>query len=163
MCGYVFTATETTPQKKRPAQNGSGQGMQVTINLPVILGLIILLVSMNIMVVLGLQNRKQTLLQVAAEQTTATFIATTYVSPTPSPTATRTPAPPTATIEPEIEYTVISGDSCLSIVTKFKISYDSLVSKNKQLDCSLLKIGTVLIIPHPTATPEPTNTKVAAQ
>jgi LysM repeat protein len=105
---------------------------------------------------MGQQKREQVKKLVTAGQTTATFLATTYVSPTPSPTPTFTPGPPTATPVVYIDYVVAPGDSCLSIATRFNIYVDSLVSKNG-IDCSLLNIGTLLKIPPPVPTQEPTN------
>jgi LysM repeat protein len=160
-CGYVFTAVEGEPPIEVSEPRSRGQPMQVTISLPALLGLVIIFVSMSIIVVLGLQKREQTRTLVDAEEVTSTFIATSYVSPTPLPTATRTPAPPTVTPEVEIEYTVASGDSCLSVARKFHLMLDSLLSKNRDIDCSLLPIGTVLTIPNPTATPETPNTPEA--
>ena len=162
VCGYHFTEIDPsagqTPLGESPARAPAPRRLGVvTLNLPLLLGLIILVISLNALVVLGLQKRGQTKALVAAGEETATYIATTYVSPTPSPTETHTPAPPTRTPVVDIVYTVASGDSCLSIVTRYHINLGSLLLKN-DIDCSLLKIGTVLKIPHPTPTPEPMDT-----
>jgi LysM repeat protein len=134
--------------------------MPVTINLPVLLGLMILLLAANTLIILGFQKRDQTKALIAGGQVTATYLATIYVSPTPSATMTSTPAPPTLTPVVYIEYTVVSGDSCISIAHQFNLFVDSLLAKN-DIDCANLAIGTVLRIPHPTATPEPTGTPAA--
>jgi LysM repeat protein len=157
VCGYSFTASAPETLKDEPGPRRRQGFMPVTISLPVLLGLIMLLLAMNTLVILGLQKRDQTKALVNAAQSTATFIATTFVSPTPSPTLTRTPAPPTETPVVDIEYVVVSGDSCLSIAKHFNLYLNSILLKN-DLDCSVLKIGTVLKIPHPTATPEATST-----
>lgn len=150
MCGYVFLDSEMGKNKRAQGPRSP----RVSFTLPGLLVLIIALLIMNTVVILGWQKRTETKKHVESVYATSTYEATTYVSPTPTVTATRTPAPPTPTPVPKIEYTVVSGDSCLSIVTRFNISLDSLLRAN-EIDCGLLKIGTVLTIPRPTATPEP--------
>ncbi len=150
MCGYVFLESEMQAVKRA---QGS-RPLRVSFTLPGLLVLIMALVLINTVFILGWQKRTETKKHVESVYATSTFEATTYVSPTPTVTATRTPAPPTPTPIPKIEYTVVSGDSCLSIVTRYNISLDSLLRAN-EIDCALLKIGTVLTIPRPTATPEP--------
>lgn len=156
VCGHSFTETDLKPSEEEGGAHKQPRQMLVSINLPVLLGLIILFVSMIGLMILGLQKRDQTKTLAAAEQATATYIATTYVSPTPTATAVHTPAPPTQTPVVDIEYTVVSGDSCLSIAKHFNIYLDSILARNN-IDCAVLKIGTVLKIPHPTATPESTS------
>jgi len=155
-CGYSFTDVDIQPLKDEGRTHGRRQ-MQVTLNLPVLLGLLILLLAINALVILGFQNRDRTKVLIAAGQATGTYIATTYVSPTPSSTMTSTPGPPTATPVVYIEYVVVSGDSCLSIADHFNIYLDSLLAKN-EIDCAQLNIGTVLRILPPTPTPESTST-----
>ena len=157
VCGYSF------PDTGDQAGQAPGEPLRLRRSAPpvaslaIVIGLAVLLVFMVALVILGMQKREQTQAQVAADRATATYIATTYISPTPSPTLTFTPAPPTRTPVVDIEYTVVSGDSCLSIVKQFNIDLNSLLMKN-DIDCSLLKIGAVLKIPHPTETPEPVYT-----
>lgn len=162
VCGYAFEEVDLpTLKQEGRAHELTGQPalrrLQITINLPILLGVIITLVSVNALVIFGLQKRDQTKELVAVQQITATYLATTYLSPTPSPTMTSTPGPPTSTPVVYIEYVVVSGDSCLSIADHFNIYLDSLLAKN-EIDCAALNIGTVLKIPHPTPTPEVTGT-----
>lgn len=159
VCGHRFTAGDAGSEKNEGGAYRPRNRLSVTINLPILLGLILLLVALNGLVILGLQKRGQTKILLAAAQGTATYIATTYVSPTPQPTATFTKAPPSSTPVVDITYTVASGDSCLSIAKRFNIYLDSLLVKNN-IDCSVLQIGTVLKIPHPTETPESAGTPV---
>ncbi len=155
MCGYVFLESDIQAQAAKH-QRGPRR-LRVTLSLPALLALIISLLLMNTMLVLGWQKRAETRTKVEAVNATSTYVATTYISPTPTLTPSRTPPPPTPTEVPVVQYTVVSGDSCLSVAARFKVGLDDLVRKNK-IDCSLLKIGTVLVIPAPTATPEPTET-----
>jgi hypothetical protein len=124
---------------------------------PVTAGLILVLLAANSLIVFGLQRRQQADNLVAAQRATATYIATTYVSPTPVPTMTNTPGLPTETPVVPIEYEVLPGESCLSIADKFDIYLDALLLKN-EIDCAALQVGTVLIIPPPAPTPETTST-----
>lgn len=157
VCGYRFANNYDTQVNEESRLRKPLRLAAVTMNLPVLLGLIILFLAGGALIYFGMQKREQMRTLVAAEEATATFIATTYVSPTPPPTATFTPLPPTETPEVDIEYTVASGDSCLSIAKRFNLYLDSILIKN-DIDCGALQIGTVLKIPHPTATPEATST-----
>jgi LysM repeat protein len=165
VCGHLFEAE----RKKRPVlppapllsarqileSRPPRKNVQVTLSLPLLLGVIVLLLVMNTVAILSWQQRGVTKVKVAGDNATSTYVATTYVTPTRTITPTRTAPPPTFTIEPVIEYTVKQGDSCLAVATRFKVSLDSLVAANKKLDCGLLSLGTVLIIPKATATPSP--------
>ena len=155
VCGYQFTdAAVDLPvdglyaRKPRPK-------MLVTLNLPLLLGFIVLLLAVNTLIILSFQKREETKVLNAAADATSTYVATIYVSPTPAPTETNTPGPPTETPVVLIEHTVVSGESCISIAQKYNIYVDDLLLKNKDLDCGLLNIGTVLRIPpaEPTAAP----------
>lgn len=154
MCGYVFLETEIEAAARRAR---ASRTPKVTISLPWLALLIVALLGVNTVLVLGWQKRGETKEMVRSIQATATYEATTYISPTPTVTPTLTPPPPTPTSEPVIEYTVQPGDSCNSIATQFQVDFYELVRKN-DLNCDLLSIGTVLIIPNPTPTPEPEAT-----
>lgn len=158
VCGYRFDDSSLNPVEKKKDPKGQRLLFPVTITLPFLLGAILLVLAVNSLIILGFQKRDQTETLAAAAQATSTYIATTYMSPTPTPTPTYTPGPPSATPVVEIEYTVVEGDSCLSIASRFNLYLDSLLRKN-DIDCAALKIGTVLIIPQTTATPELTNTE----
>jgi hypothetical protein len=159
VCGYRFTAAEPETGKNETGLGKVQRRMRITLSLPALLGLILLLLAINTLLILGFQKRERTKVLVDAAQATSTYIATSFVTLTPSPTMSFTPAPPSETPLVDIEYTVVSGDSCLSIAKRFDIYLDSLVRKN-DIDCALLNIGTVLKIPRPTAEPESTSTAV---
>lgn len=152
VCGYQFAEDAPVPRYIAESAFTRKRPMPFTISLPALLGIVILIVAVNILVIFGMQKRDETKLSAAAAQATATFLATTYISPTPTLTPTFTPAPPTLTPVVDIRYTVVEGDSCLSIADRFDIYLDSLLSKN-DIDCAALAIGTELRIPQPTATP----------
>jgi len=82
-------------------------------------------------------------------------------APTQQPVTTTTPgaSQPTATSTPaageEGTYTVQEGDIPTTIAEKFGISVEALMEANDITDPTSLKIGQVLVIPTPTATPEP--------
>jgi len=82
-------------------------------------------------------------------------------APTQQPVTTTTPgaSQPTATSTPaageEGTYTVQEGDIPTTIAEKFGISAEALMEANDITDPTSLKIGQVLVIPTPTATPEP--------
>jgi LysM repeat protein len=154
VCGYVFLDVVDEPVHRPPPSNP----LRVTVSVPGLVALILILLIMNTVFILGWQKRAETKVLVHSINATATFEATTFVSPTPLPTETRTPPPPTITVEPEIMYTVVSGDSCLSITARFNVTLDALARENDDLNCDLLNIGTVLTIPRPLATQEPTVT-----
>jgi hypothetical protein len=157
VCNYRFTEDNATPGAGVASKPRQLRGL-LSLNLPVLLGLLLLIGAIPALVFFGMQKREQTRGLDSAAEATSTYLATTYISPTPTPTVTFTPGPPSATPVVYIEYVVVPGDSCLSISTRFNIFVDSLVLKNG-IDCSLLKIGTVLKIPPPVPTPEPTGTE----
>jgi LysM repeat protein len=130
---------------------------EVTLSLPVVLGLLVLFLSIGAVLVYLALNR-----------TPATSDAPTP-TPTPAitdtPTTTPTPVTPTMTWTPEpsptpFEYTVKLGDTCGSIAFAFKVSIQSIVLLNNlPADCSTLYEAQKLLIPPPTptATPQPTQ------
>jgi LysM repeat protein len=160
-CGYLFTPEEIAPAGPEASLHPKRPAPRVTLSLPALVLLILALLAMNTVAVISWQKRVVKSTDVASARVTASYIATTYISPTPQPTFTRTPAPPTPTDIPEIEYTVVSGDSCLSIARYFKVPLDSLLALNKDLDCSLVKIGMVLRIRPSTPTPVMAPTRAA--
>jgi LysM repeat protein len=86
---------------------------------------------------------------------------TTTTPETGAPGATSTPGAgqPTTTSTPAVSeegtYTVKEGDIPTTIAEQFGISVEALMDANDITDPTSLKIGQVLIIPTPTATPEP--------
>jgi hypothetical protein len=157
VCNYRFAEVAPLPAKGSSVKPQRPQ-MLISINLPALLGLILVLMAIPALVFFGLQKREKTHDLDSAAQATATYIATTYRSPTPTPTLTFTPGPPTPTTEVYLDYQVAPGDSCLSIAKRYNLYLDSLLAKN-DIDCSLLSVGTMLRIPKPTPTAELTGTE----
>jgi len=95
--------------------------------------------------------------QRAPEQQPVT--TTTPESGEPAATTTPQTSGPVATSTPvasdEGTYTVQEGDIPTTIAEKFGISVEALMEANDITDPTSLKIGQVLVIPTPTATPEP--------
>lgn len=88
---------------------------------------------------------------------TPTATATASATMTATPTPTDTPEP-TATQLPLLDYTVVSGDTCIKIAFNAKVSVAAILTANGGLinaDCSNLTVGTVLKVPQPTPTPSP--------
>ncbi len=124
-------------------------------------GIVVLLLAAGAL----LMRPKATVALVTPTQTaTPTEELTPTVSPTPTaqpPTATATASPAAAqpsTPVPPTRYTVRSGDTLLSIASKFGTTVDVLESFNGLVDTDLLQVGQVLQIPSANATPGPTLT-----
>jgi LysM repeat protein len=97
----------------------------------------------------------------AAEETPPTPTAPATNTPPPTitalPTATETVAP-TATPLPPAEYTVQTGDTCVSIAVEYNVSWQSIVALNGLDPNCNLRPDQVLLIPQPTGTPTPLPT-----
>jgi LysM repeat protein len=76
---------------------------------------------------------------------------------TPQPTATET-VPPTGTALPPVEYTVVTGDTCVKIAAENGVSSASIIQLNALDANCTLSVGQVLQIPQPTPTPSPQPT-----
>jgi len=151
VCGTTFEdPKKITKKRQEPSIRGSQMPI-VTLSLPIILLLFVVFLAAGG----GLTYLALNLSGGIAE---ATVGPTETVSPTPSQTPTL--SPPTATKTPEptptpFTYTVQSGDNCGAIAYAFNISVQSIIIENGlSADC-YLTVGTVLRIPHPTATPTP--------
>ncbi|MCC6190511.1 MAG: LysM peptidoglycan-binding domain-containing protein [Anaerolineales bacterium] len=96
---------------------------------------------------------------VAQTPPTLTATATNTAPPTNTalPTATETPVP-TGTSLPPVEYTVATGDTCVSIAVQYDVSWQSIVGLNGLDPNCNLSVGRVLLIPQPTPTPTPLPT-----
>jgi LysM repeat protein len=124
---------------------------EITVNLPVALGMIILLMAVGAGVVYAiLQNTGQVVVP------TVTVTPSYTSTMTLTPTASLTPSPqPTATELPPLKYVVKSGDYCSTIAGFFNVSIQSIVLfNNLTADCEIF-VGKELLIPQPTATPSP--------
>ncbi len=130
---------------------------EITLTLPVVLGLIVLLLAIGAGAVYAVL--RQNTPADPGVPPTATSSPTVSPSPSVSPTITITPSPqPTATQEPPVDYVVKENDSCLSIAFSFDVSVQSIIMLNNlDADCTL-SIGRELKIPRPTPTQMPTLT-----
>jgi LysM repeat protein len=134
---------------------------EVTLSLPVALGLLVLFLAVGATVVYaGLSATKRVI--------NPTAIPTQTETATPSATPTDTQLPtlaPSATEQAPFEYTVASGDTCGGIAVTFHVSTQSIIILNNlPASCNNLTVGQKLKVPYPTPTaaPLPTNTLAAA-
>jgi LysM repeat protein len=159
VCGTNISTPESV-KKSKPIQ---GTRMpEITLSLPVALGIMALVLIIGaVFVYIGLKNTGA--LASATETPTPSQTPTITLTPTASLTPT---IAPTWTRLPPIEYTISSGDSCISIALAFNVSVASIVLENSlPASCSPLTIGNKLRIPQPTqtATAAPTNTLNAVE
>lgn len=131
---------------------------ELTLSLPVALGLMLLILAIGAGAVFAAFQTTGT----PAESPTPTATASTTPTLTLTPTNTQTPTPvPTFTPLPPVEYTIRSGDSCITIALNFGVSVNSIITLNNlPIACDNLIVGNKLLIPQPTPTPspQPTNT-----
>ncbi len=149
VCGTVLHAT-TQPQRKkaRPA----GRMPEVTLSLPVALGLLAFFVALGaVMVYFALSRTNRIVEPTPTPSPTPTLTPTpTPTPPTPTPTNTPLPTPTPLT------YIVKSGDTCGTIAAAFHVSVQSIILQNNlSASCGLI-VGQKLLIPQPTPTPTPT-------
>lgn len=128
---------------------------EITLSLPIALGLLVLFVAIGAaMVFFTLRSIGGATLPTPVP--TATITPT--VTPTLPPTSTPTPVP-TATEQPPFEYTIASGDTCISIALAFNVSVQSIITLNNlPVACNNLFIGQKIKVPYPTPTPLPAAT-----
>lgn len=158
VCGTdLAAATGPTPAVK--AGQGTALGRR-----PISLLTVVIILVVVILVVIGaglvaLATGAVPQLAALLDDSTPTATATA----TPPPTLTFTPTPtetpvPTATPLPPVDYTIVSGDTCIKIALNFDVSVASIITANGGLinaDCSNLTVGTVLKVPQPTPTVTP--------
>lgn len=128
---------------------------EVTLSLPAALGLL------AIFLVVGALALFFTLKSIGKiPDLTPVPTVTETVTVTPTPTDTQIPTEtPTLTPEPPIEYTVRSGDSCISIASLYGSSVPAIVSMNSlNSNCTDLQVGQRILVPRPTPTPPPAPT-----
>jgi LysM repeat protein len=133
---------------------------EMTISLPVALGLIIVIMIISSAAVFAVMSSGSipNTAKVVTPTASATYTSTPEISATP--TLTTTPLP-TFTPLPPVEYVVKSNDTCLSIAFGFNVSPQSIVLVNNlPADCGMLSVGQKLLVPQPTptASPMPTST-----
>ena len=147
----------------RPARARSmrGAGSQVSLSLPVALGLL----AGFVLLTAGITYAAMRLTNLGVRATpTSTPTLTATMTATPPPTFTGTPEP-SPTMEPPINYTVVALDTCGSLAFAYDVSVRSILELNNLGAECLLSVGTVLKIPRPTPTssPEPTATLLPAE
>jgi LysM repeat protein len=150
VCGSEFTV-ETKSQK---AVQGSRMP-EITLSLPLALGLIIILLIVGAgAVFIGLRT--------TGHVTSLTETPTVTQTPTTTPTPTETLIPtetPTPTLLPPLDYIVKAGDNCITIAFSFNVSVQSIILLNNlSATCTDLIIGQTLKVPQPTPTPLPAAT-----
>jgi LysM repeat protein len=148
VCGTVLQATAYRGSKKGPAQ--------ITLTLPLA---IVLLVIFSLLAA-GLTYAATRLFgngQDTVPSETPTFTPTKTHTPEPIPTETTIPPP---TPLPTLEYTIVSGDTCLGIAVYYNVSVQSIRNINPGLVCEVLSVGQKIYVsqPTPTSSPEPTAT-----
>lgn len=154
----VVCGSDLRPGTQRP---GGGGGAQVSLSLPVALGLL----AAFVLLTAGITFAAVRLTNVGQRATpTVTPTATSTVTPTPPPTFTSTPES-SPTPLPPIDYTVVANDTCAGLAFRFDVTLRSILQLNNLTPDCLLSVGTVLKIPQPTPTPspEPTVTLQAAE
>jgi LysM repeat protein len=152
VCGTEFS--QTGEGKAQNVVQG-GRMPEITLSLPGALGLLALFLLVGaIMVFFALRATGR----LAPPAPDATVTATITVTPTPTDTLIPTPVP-SPTDQPPQEYTVGSGDTCISIALTFDVSVQSIILLNNlPVACNTLREGQKLLVPYPTATPAPAAT-----
>jgi len=150
VCGSEFTVQT----KSQNAVQGSRMP-EITLSLPLALGLIIILLIVGAgAVFIGLRT--------TGHVTSPTTVPTFTLTPTNTLTPTETLIPtetPTPTQLPPLDYIVKAGDNCGTIAFSFNVSVQSIILLNNlSASCTDLIIGQTLKIPQPTPTPLPAAT-----
>lgn len=158
VCGTSLTSGSGNETRKSEIK--SPRTPSITLNLPLALGLIIIFLAIGAGVVYAVLNQSGMVVE-----PTPTVTASATPTVTASPTVTLTPTlQPTMTPLPDIEYTIQSGDSCLTIAYLFNVSVNSIiVSNNLSAACDNLVVGNTLLIPQPTPTPPPLPTATLSE
>jgi len=165
VCGTDLSgkAKAGTPRRSEPSIEAARMP-EVTLSLPVALGLLALFLVVGAVVVFVALNAGVGGVGKIAHPTA---IPTGTETPTDSPTPTDTSLPtaqPTFTVQPPFTYTVAGSDTCSGIAYQFGVSVNSIIILNDLAATCPLSVGEKLKIPYPTATPPalPTDTLVAA-
>ncbi len=152
VCGRNLTQSEKTPQSKGVQE---ARLPEITINLPIALGLLVLILAIGAIITF-ITLRATGTVQQPTPTATATMTLAPSITPTDAPTSTPQPSP---TSLPPLEYTIKAGDSCLLIAAIYKVSVQSIADLNRlPSDCGILSEGQKLLIPQPTPTPSPMPT-----
>lgn len=158
VCGSSVTKS-TENISKKPEIKGP-KVPSITLALPLVIALVILFLAIGAGAVYAVMNQTGMVVE-----PTATPSVTATLTITITPTLTLTPTiEPTMTPLPDLEYTVQSGDSCLSIAFLFNVSVNSIIVKNNlSATCDNLSVGQKLMIPQPTPTPSPQPTATLSE
>jgi LysM repeat protein/ribosomal protein L40E len=163
VCGQTFdkgesTAAPAAAKSKKPEPAVREARMpELTLSLPVAIGLVIIMLAIGAGIVFGVLRGTGSIAE-PTEVPTETLTPTVTLTPTEAPTSTPMPSP---TPLPPLEYTVSEGDYCSTIAAIFNVSIQSIVlANNLPADCGTLYVGQVLNVPQPTptASPLPTST-----
>jgi len=160
VCGHTFAKASSTGQENKSIQRP--RLPEITLNLPIAIGLVVLLVGIGAAVVFGILRSSG---RVVEPTVTPTITTTPTQTQTAQPTMTASPLP-TFTPLPPIEYTIKANDYCSTIAAFFNVSLQSIVLLNNlPPDCGVLSVGQKLLIPQPTptASPQPTSTLSGAE
>jgi LysM repeat protein len=140
------SATANTPLNRRPVSLATVAG---------IAAVVILVLVGGVLLFLNFTPQGQELVNPPTE--TATPTSTAPPTPTFTPTPTETLVP-TITPLPPLDYTIRSGDSCISIAFNANVSVASIIAANQgavNADCTNLVPGNIIKLPQPTVTPTP--------
>ncbi|MBW6473671.1 MAG: LysM peptidoglycan-binding domain-containing protein [Anaerolineaceae bacterium] len=158
VCGSSITKS-TEKSTKKPEIKGP-KVPSITIAVPLVIALVILFLAIGAGAVYAVMNQTG---MVVEPTVTPTVTATATITITPTLTLTPT-IEPTMTPLPDLEYTVQSGDDCISIAVLFNVSVNSIVVKNSlPATCNNLIVGQKLLIPQPTPTPSPQPTATLSE
>jgi len=127
---------------------------EVTLNLPIAIGLLILILFVGAGATFLVLNNTGSI-AVPTQTVTPTLTATVTLTPTLAPTETPLP---TFTPLPPISYTVQSGDLCSGLAYYYNVSIQSIIDLNHLTTSCVLIPGETLLIPQPTPTASPTVT-----
>lgn len=127
---------------------------ELRINLPIALGLIVLILAIGASAAyFGLNAGDRIVDPTSIPTATSTATITPIPTETQIPTSTLAPSP-----LPPIEYIVKSGDYCSNLAIFFNVSVQSIVLSNNLSSNCTLSVGQTLLIPQPTPTPLPAAT-----
>jgi LysM repeat protein/ribosomal protein L40E len=170
VCGTELTAKAAPSAKKadKPAASPlqAGRMPEITLSLPAALGALLVILLIGAIAVYFTLQSGITGTQLVEPTAVSTATETPTITPTATEISTSTPLP-TATEQPPFDYTIKAGETCGGIAYTFGVSVSSIIMLNTGIDaaCTNLRIGQVIKVPFPTATPLPlpTNTLEPAE
>jgi len=156
VCGTELTAKATAPAKKtEKTALQAGRMPEITLSLPAALGALVVILLIGAAIVFGALSATNRVVEPTA---VSTATETPTVTPTATDVFTLTPSP-TATELPPLDYTVKAGDTCGGIAYVFHVSVQIIIiTNNLDAACVTLRVGQVIKVPYPTATPPPPPT-----